>query len=187
MRKMELVEAEAGESCREGWVEPRYLDSLQAEDDIDLINLESDLYIDDEIEDMEELAGTVMDAAPAQQTILRTRTYDLSITYDKYYQTPRLLLVGYDEQGLPLPPHKALSDISQDHAHKTVTLEQHPHLQVQVASIHPCKHAEMMKKFLERLRQGGKEVRLDQYLVVFLKFMSGVIPNIDYDHTISLE
>ena len=29
--------------------------------------------------------------------ILSTRTYDLNITYDKYYQTPRLWLFGYDE------------------------------------------------------------------------------------------
>lgn len=29
--------------------------------------------------------------------IVRTRTYDLHITYDKYYQTPRLWLIGYDE------------------------------------------------------------------------------------------
>lgn len=29
--------------------------------------------------------------------ILRTRTYDLNITYDKYYQTPRIWLFGYDE------------------------------------------------------------------------------------------
>lgn len=30
-------------------------------------------------------------------TVLQTRTYDLNITYDKYYQTPRLWLFGYDE------------------------------------------------------------------------------------------
>ena len=29
--------------------------------------------------------------------IIQTRTYDLNITYDKYYQTPRLWLFGYDE------------------------------------------------------------------------------------------
>jgi len=29
--------------------------------------------------------------------ILSTRTYDLNITYDKYYQTPRLWLTGYNE------------------------------------------------------------------------------------------
>ena len=30
--------------------------------------------------------------------ILTTRTYDLNITYDKFYQTPRLWLTGYDEK-----------------------------------------------------------------------------------------
>jgi len=25
------------------------------------------------------------------------RTYDVMITYDKYYQTPRVWLIGYDE------------------------------------------------------------------------------------------
>lgn len=29
--------------------------------------------------------------------IVSCRTYDLHITYDKYYQTPRLWLTGYDE------------------------------------------------------------------------------------------
>lgn len=29
--------------------------------------------------------------------IVQTRTYDLHITYDKYYQTPRLWLFGYNE------------------------------------------------------------------------------------------
>lgn len=35
--------------------------------------------------------------AGAAGEILQTRTYDLHITYDKYYQTPRLWLCGYDE------------------------------------------------------------------------------------------
>jgi len=33
----------------------------------------------------------------SEDFILQTRTYDLYITYDKYYQTPRLWLFGYDE------------------------------------------------------------------------------------------
>ena len=28
---------------------------------------------------------------------MQTRTYDLTITYDNYYRTPRLWLFGYDE------------------------------------------------------------------------------------------
>lgn len=30
-------------------------------------------------------------------SVVHTRTYDLHITYDKYYQTPRLWVVGYNE------------------------------------------------------------------------------------------
>ena len=38
-------------------------------------------------------------AGAGDSGILQTRTYDLNITYDKYYQTPRLWLFGYDEVG----------------------------------------------------------------------------------------
>ena len=34
--------------------------------------------------------------------IVATRTYDLMITYDKYYQVPRFWLIGYDEDRQPL-------------------------------------------------------------------------------------
>jgi hypothetical protein len=34
---------------------------------------------------------------PAAGVLLAARTYDISITYDKYYQTPRAWLMGYDE------------------------------------------------------------------------------------------
>jgi hypothetical protein len=36
-------------------------------------------------------------SAPETGEIIQTRTYDLLITYDKFYQTPRLWLFGYDE------------------------------------------------------------------------------------------
>ncbi|KAJ2778565.1 E2-like enzyme [Coemansia javaensis] len=123
-----------------------------------------------------------------EDKILRTRTYDISITYDKYYQTPRVWLFGYDEQGKPLTPRKLYEDISEDHAKKTVTTETHPHLAVQQASIHPCKHAHVMKRIIERAVEGGRrEIRVDQYLVIFLKFMSSVLPTIEYDYTMSTD
>lgn len=34
------------------------------------------------------------------------RTYNVYITYDKYYQTPRLWLFGYNEQQQPLTPNE---------------------------------------------------------------------------------
>lgn len=44
-------------------------------------------------------AGAEGDSASATDGILQTRTYDMYVTYDKYYQTPRLWLFGYNEVG----------------------------------------------------------------------------------------
>jgi ubiquitin-like-conjugating enzyme ATG3 len=125
-------------------------------------------------------------ATEPEDHIVRTRTYDLSITYDKYYQTPRVWLYGYDEARTPLRPEQALEDVSHDHARKTVTVETHPHASIQAASIHPCQHASVMKKLSEMLTAGGSEPRVDQYLFLFLKFLGAIIPTIEYDFTMSV-
>ena len=40
----------------------------------------------------------------------------------------------------PLNVNEMYDDISQDHAHKTVTMEMHPHLSGgPMASVHPCR------------------------------------------------
>jgi len=119
------------------------------------------------------------------ETFERTRTYDLSISYDKYYQVPHVWLRGYDPYSNPLSNEQILEDISSDHAHKTATVENHPHLRnVVCVSIHPCKHAEVMKAIIDRMKSNGQEtVRVDQYIFLFLKFLSAVIPTIQYDHT----
>lgn len=126
-----------------------------------------------------------------KSNIMACRTYDLHITYDKYYQTPRLWLAGYDEHGDPLAPSLIFEDISREHAHKTVTIEPMPHAQMAMASIHPCRHAHVMKRITQYIEgQSADEtaqVKIDQYLVIFLKFMSTVLPTIDYDYTMSLE
>ncbi|CAI9569182.1 unnamed protein product, partial [Staurois parvus] len=116
--------------------------------------------------------------------ILQTRTYDLYITYDKYYQTPRLWLFGYDEQRIPLTVEHMYEDISQDHVKKTVTIENHPHLPPPpMCSVHPCRHAEVMKKIIETVAEGGGELGVHMYLLIFLKFVQAVIPTIEYDYT----
>ncbi|RDB16909.1 Autophagy-related protein 3 [Hypsizygus marmoreus] len=169
----------------------------------------------------------------AKGNLLQVRTYDVMITYDKYYQTPRVWLIGYDENGKPLTPPQIFQDISADHAHKTVTIEQFIHsASLQAASVHPCKHASVMKKVIERMNNSvveeqlsrrksggaaansketkkkwpfarktsgsGKDdrsapgeedeiegMRVDFYLVVFLKFIASIVPTIEVDSTTS--
>lgn len=124
---------------------------------------------------------------PDDDNILRTRTYDVSITYDKYYQTPRVWLTGYDESRMLLKPELVLEDVSQDHARKTVTIEDHPHLPGKHASVHPCRHGAVMKKIIDVLMSRGVEPEVDKYLFLFLKFMASVIPTIEYDYTMDFD
>ncbi|XP_037904496.1 ubiquitin-like-conjugating enzyme ATG3 [Hermetia illucens] len=120
----------------------------------------------------------------AGDSVIHTRTYDLHITYDKYYQTPRLWVVGYDENRKPLTVEQMYEDVSQDHAKKTVTMESHPHLPgPNMASVHPCKHADIMKKIIQTVEDGGGELGVHMYLIIFLKFVQTVIPTIEYDFT----
>ncbi|KAJ7320302.1 hypothetical protein JRQ81_019813 [Phrynocephalus forsythii] len=131
-----------------------------------------------------EAAKAKGDAGCGEEAILQTRTYDLYITYDKYYQTPRLWLFGYDEQRQPLSVEHMYEDISQDHVKKTVTIENHPHLPPPpMCSVHPCRHAEVMKKIIETVAEGGGELGVHMYLLIFLKFVQAVIPTIEYDYT----
>lgn len=119
-----------------------------------------------------------------QDIFIPTRTYDLHITYDNYYRTPRLWLSGYDENHKPLTINQMYDDISEDHAKKTVTFENHPHIPgTQMASIHPCRHADVMKKLINLVADSGKELEVFNYLMIFLKFVQSVIPTIEYDYT----
>ncbi|GAB0090147.1 ubiquitin-like-conjugating enzyme ATG3 [Sergentomyia squamirostris] len=180
---------------------------VEAMEDADEQNTQNDEEDDDEeAADMEEFeeSGMLEQVDPATATKLRnpnppkasttaelegdsvvhTRTYDLHITYDKYYQTPRLWVVGYDENRKPLTMEQMYEDVSQDHAKKTVTMEAHPHLPgPNMASVHPCKHADIMKKIIQTVEDGGGELGVHMYLIIFLKFVQTVIPTIEYDFT----
>lgn len=119
--------------------------------------------------------------------ILRVRKYDLSITYDFYTQTPRLWLTGFNEEGSPLSQGEIFEDIAADYAKKTVTMEKHPHVEMKQASIHPCNHAKVMKTIIDTICANGGEPQVTQCLFVFLKFISSVVPTIQYDFTVDLE
>lgn len=147
------------------------------------------LNLDDMVEDDPAAApsgGYFVSEAPEAE-ILRTRTYDLSISYDKFYQTPRLWLFGYDENGVPLVPEQVYQDVMSEYVSRTVTVDQHPHTGLPTTSIHPCKHAQVMKKVIDDWIEQGLQPRHDLALFVFLKFISGVVPTINYDFTMDIE
>jgi ubiquitin-like-conjugating enzyme ATG3 len=97
-------------------------------------------------------------------------------------------LYGYDEYGQPLKDMSLIyRDVSEDHAKKTVTIDTHPHLGIPYANIHPCRHAQVMKKIIDIMIAQNKQPRVDQYLFLFLKFLSAVIPTIEYDFTFDQE
>lgn len=49
-----------------------------------------------------------------------------------------------------------------------------------------CRHAEVMKKLADRLVAAGAPFPPHHYLLLFLKFMSSVLPTIEYDYTLSV-
>lgn len=154
------------------------------DDDEDIPDIDD--FQEDNIEDSDPSAiapSTTVNNDDNTDNILKTRTYDLYITYDKYYQTPRLWLFGYDENRKPLSVNKMYEDFSQDHAKKTVTMEPHTHLPITMASIHPCKHSNVMKKIIDNVQIAGKDLGVHLYLLIFLKFVQAVIPTIEYDMT----
>ena len=117
-------------------------DAADADDDDAIPDMDDfDMCGDDEEDDASALrpsnaasAGGTANSSADSSHILKTRTYDISITFDKYYQTPRVWLNGYDESRTALDPKKALEDISAEHARKTVTIDPHPHTSVSLFS-----------------------------------------------------
>jgi ubiquitin-like-conjugating enzyme ATG3 len=135
-------------------------------------------------------------AAPTAQTeesnLIKVRTYDLSITYDKYYQTPRVWMVGKSAEGQPLSGQEMMEDVISDYANRTVTIETHPHVAGPHASIHPCQHGKVMKAIVRNLIKSagdGEEEKgpaVEMYIFIFLKFVSSMIPTINYDFTMDV-
>jgi len=189
------VELDDGEG---GWLATHTNEVVQNEEEIPEIPTEQknedDEYDDEDapeinLDDLSFAESDVNDKATlsTDDNIEKRRTYDISICYDQYHQTPRVWLFGYDENRQPLKPEQVLQDISQDHANKTVTIATHPHTGIPQAYIHPCRHAEVMKKIVERMKESGKVTRVDLYLFIFLKFIHAAIPTIEYDYTTDME
>ncbi|CAM0152976.1 unnamed protein product [Urochloa decumbens] len=178
-----------GDDDGEGWLATHGVQASKPDEEEDIPSMDTlDTYEDTGDNLVAAEPSYFVAEEPEDDNILRTRTYDVSITYDKYYQTPRVWLTGYDESRMPLKPELMFEDISQDHAQKTVTIEDHPHLLAgKHASVHPCKHAAVMKNIVHVLVSDGVEPEVDKYLIIFLKFLASIIPTIEYDYTTDVD
>jgi ubiquitin-like-conjugating enzyme ATG3 len=92
-----------------------------------------------------------------------------------------------------------MEDVISDYVNKTVTMESHPHLPGVYASIHPCKHGDVMKAIVRNMTKGtsgggsgggssssNEGPSVEMYLFIFLKFVSSMIPTISYDFTMDV-
>lgn len=137
----------------------------------------------------------------------KLRRYNLYITYSTSYRVPKVYLVGFNANGIPLLPEQMFEDIASDYRDKTATIEDLPvAFNTKSVSIHPCKHSSVMRVLMlhaEKAKRSSsnidvqlgkldlldineadeQSIRVDQYLIVFLKFIAGVIPGIEYDYT----
>lgn len=166
--------------------------------------------IDELMKDMEIEGNDDMVDVPVNQS---ARFYDLYITYSTSYRVPKMYIVGFDSNGTPLTAEEMFEDIAPDYRTKTATIEKLPFYKTPVlsVSIHPCKHANVMKILLDKVRSVKKRrreeqqqqrkdesvtddwedlqadvddsLRVDQYLVIFLKFITSVTPSIEHDYT----
>jgi ubiquitin-like-conjugating enzyme ATG3 len=155
---------------------------LNYEDDDEYADLEDDT-IDHDGTTATAADSTTDLSATTKSYIQRVRTYDISITYDKYYQTPKVWILGYSSEGTPLSTEQMFQDIMPEYVQRTVTIESHPSVGTTQLSIHPCQHAAVMKTILRNLNQAPK---VEFYLFIFLKFISSIIPTINYDFTLDV-
>jgi ubiquitin-like-conjugating enzyme ATG3 len=143
------------------------------------------------------------------------RLYDVHITYDNFYRTPRVYLKGHTSEGVPLSPDQMLEDVYQDYSNKTATIESHPNLgggegaddASGFISIHPCRHSQAMRKIFEAVLESSEVVEkgasssggsagpssaavvgpsAEAYLFYFLKMMGSIIPTVEYDQTMPM-
>jgi ubiquitin-like-conjugating enzyme ATG3 len=184
-------------------VEQEAVQDADAEGDeyADMADFEDDNVLDDDDAVVKPAAAATSDNNNDNNNdhLVKVRTYDLSITYDKYYQTPRIWMSGRSETtGSPLTAAETMEDVMTDYANRTVTMEAHPFLAGPHASIHPCQHGKVMKLIVQNLMAatsstttdvdgtGGGGPAVEMYIFILLKFVSSIIPTINYDFTMDV-
>ncbi|ODV83232.1 hypothetical protein CANARDRAFT_190988, partial [[Candida] arabinofermentans NRRL YB-2248] len=198
--------------------------SQQYDEMVEKINDIDDLIDENAEEEMEKENNNSKPINEATVIDPNKRSYDLYITYSTSYRVPKMYLVGFNSNGTPLTPNEMFEDIASDYRQKTVTIEKAPFLSNTTSvSIHPCKHATVMKVLMKRAILAAKDklieekndlikgvsklglagndedddaedvdddddweasvVKVNQYMIIFLKFIASVTPGIEHDYT----
>ena len=69
-----------------------------------------------------------------------------------------------------------------------MTVLDHPITRLPCVSIHPCKHADILKKLTETIcaERGENAVGSHLAILIFLKFFADVIPSIPFDSSFDI-
>eukprot|EP00536_Pseudo-nitzschia_multiseries_P012662 jgi/Psemu1/326924/estExt_fgenesh1_pg.C_4970013 len=184
-------------------------DDIDGEEPEDTLEDEFDILGDDgevvEVDPVKERETEKATAASTTELEPEAEATDMDDYVDEdvlYYQVPRVWMVGRDEHDHPLTSSQMMEDVISDYANKTVTMEPHPHVgsTCRHASIHPCQHAKVMKAIVRNLMRPATDgsnssnddeeplsvPSVENYLFIFLKFVSSMIPTINYDFTMDM-
>jgi ubiquitin-like-conjugating enzyme ATG3 len=130
---------------------------------------------EDDLKDKKEDAGVV-----------KTREYEVTITYDLYFFVPRMWLMGYNEKGIPLTDEEMKEDVMPEYRNKTCTIETQPCTGLRNISVHPCRHSLLLQKMIKDFQNSGKKLEIEQSILLFLKFLQSVVPTVQYDFTMDI-
>ena len=118
--------------------------------------------------------------------VVKTREYEVTVTYDFYYCVPRMWLMGYNEKGNPLTDEEMKEDVMPEYRNKTCTIEPQTFTGIRSISVHPCRHSLLLKKMIKDFQNSGKKLEVEQSILLFLKFLQSVVPTVQYDFTMDI-
>ena len=108
--------------------------------------------------------------------------YDISLTFDFNNRTPRIWLMGYNNEGQPLGSNDIIGDMCIDFVGTVATLIPHPVTNVLNVAIHPCRHADVMNRLIENrqtaLGETASGFNRKHYLPLFINLVNIIFPNL---------
>lgn len=96
------------------------------------------------------------------------KKFNLYINYDNYYKVPRIWINAYRDD-IELKIDELYEEIKEDYVNRTISYEFNPFLNKNMICIHPCNHANIMKKLI-------KGHVIEEYMIVFLNIVYSIFP-----------